>query len=56
MIFGMKDRYVLAAGLNDTWKHLDGDLTLVTAPDAAHFVQQDEPELVTRSLAAWLRR
>lgn len=55
-IHGLDDTYLLAAGLNDTWEWLDADLTLVTIPGAAHFVQQDASELVTRSIIAWLER
>jgi len=54
MIHGLKDKALLADGLNGTWKHLEQPLTLVTVPDAGHFVQQDEPELVTRTIVRWL--
>lgn len=56
LIHGLKDKALLADGLNDTWKWIDGDLTLVTIPQADHFVQQDAAELVTRSMVSWLAR
>jgi epoxide hydrolase 4 len=56
MIHGLKDKALLADALNGTWKWLENDLTLVTIPDAGHFVQQDAPDLVSRSIRAWLRR
>jgi pimeloyl-ACP methyl ester carboxylesterase len=54
MIHGLKDTYLLPGALNDTWKHLEKDLTLVTIPDAGHFVHRDQPEKVTRTMVRWL--
>jgi pimeloyl-ACP methyl ester carboxylesterase len=56
LIHGLKDPALLPGALNDTWKWLDGELTLVTIPDAGHFVQQDAAERVTRLMVAWLER
>lgn len=56
MFHGLKDKYLLSAALNNTWDWLDKDLTLVTVPDAGHFVQQDAADLVTRTMRAWLLR
>jgi len=56
LIHGLKDRYLLAGALNGTWEWVDNDLTLVTIPYAGHFVQQDAADLVTRAIAAWLKR
>ncbi len=56
MIHGLKDWALLAPALNDTWHWLAKDLTLVTIPDAEHFVQQDASDLVTRSMKMWLQR
>ena len=56
LIHGLRDEALLAAALNDTWEWLDSDLTLVTIPGAGHFVQHDNPELVTRAIASWLGR
>ena len=56
VIHGLGDKYLLASGLNETWKWVDKDLTIVTVPDADHFVQHDRPEFVTKTMANWLRR
>lgn len=53
---GLADTALLAGALNDTWKYLEKDWTLVTVPGASHFVQQDASELVTRTILAWLAR
>jgi pimeloyl-ACP methyl ester carboxylesterase len=55
MIHGLKDRALLPGALNDTWRWLEKDLTLVTLPGADHFVQQDAAETVTRTVRDWLR-
>jgi epoxide hydrolase 4 len=54
MIHGLKDQALLPGALNDTWKWIDADLTLVTIPTAGHFVQQDAAEFVTKTMAVWL--
>jgi epoxide hydrolase 4 len=56
LIHGLKDQFLLPGALNDTWNWLDKDLTLVTIPGAGHFVHQDDADLVTRSMVAWLNR
>jgi pimeloyl-ACP methyl ester carboxylesterase len=56
MIHGLKDTALLAGALNNTWEYLDKDLTLVTVPNAGHFVQADEADLVTRAMRSWLLR
>jgi pimeloyl-ACP methyl ester carboxylesterase len=56
MIHGLNDTALLAGALNNTWEYLAQDLTLVTIPGAAHFVQQDAADLVTRSIKMWLGR
>lgn len=56
MIHGLDDWALLAPALNNTWEWLEKDLTLVTIPGAGHFVQQDAPEMVTRSMIMWLKR
>ncbi len=56
VIYGMKDKYLLSDGLNNTWDWIAADLTLVTIPDADHFVQHDAPDLVNRSMRMWLNR
>ena len=56
LIHGLKDQALLPGALNDTWNWLEKDLTLVTIPEAGHFVQQDAALLVTRTIVAWLMR
>lgn len=56
MIHGLKDTALLATGLNGTWEYVAQDFTLVTVPNAGHFVLQDAPDLVVRSLRSWLNR
>jgi pimeloyl-ACP methyl ester carboxylesterase len=56
MIHGLGDIALLPGALNDTWKWIDADLTLVTIPGAGHFVQQDAADKVTRVVADWLAR
>ncbi|MHC4876167.1 MAG: alpha/beta fold hydrolase [Planctomycetota bacterium] len=54
MIHGLKDTALLPGALNDTWQWLEKDLTLVTLPNAGHFVQQDAADTVTRLISDWL--
>jgi pimeloyl-ACP methyl ester carboxylesterase len=54
MFHGLKDIYLLPGALNDTWKWVEKDLTLVTIPQAGHFVQQDAADLVTGTMVRWL--
>lgn len=55
MFHGLKDKALLSDALNGTWQWLDRDLTLVTIPDADHFVQQDAADQVTRTMVRWLQ-
>ena len=54
MFHGLKDTALLPGALNDTWKWVDKDLTLITIPGAGHFVQQDAADKVTKCMVAWL--
>jgi len=56
MIHGLEDTALLPGALNDTWKWLENELTLVTIPGADHFVQQAASEKVTAIMTSWLRR
>jgi pimeloyl-ACP methyl ester carboxylesterase len=51
---GLQDWALLPGALNDTWKWLEKDLTLVTIPWSGHFVQQDAAEFVTKTMVRWL--
>jgi len=55
MIHGLEDQYLLPGALNDTWKWLEKDLTLVTVPKAGHFVHRDATEVVNKAMLRWLR-
>jgi epoxide hydrolase 4 len=54
MIHGLDDKALLPGALNDTWKWVEQDLTLITVPGAGHFVHRDKPEFVTRKMVGWL--
>lgn len=54
IIHGLKDKYLLPGGLCGTWNWIDNELTLVTIPNADHFVQQDAADKVTRTMVRWL--
>jgi pimeloyl-ACP methyl ester carboxylesterase len=54
MIHGLNDMWLIPEGLNDTWRYLEKELTLVTVPNAGHWVHHDAAELVTRRLVGWL--
>jgi len=51
---GLQDRALHSDALNNTWDWIDEDLTIVTAPDAGHFIQQDAADLVTTTMRWWL--
>ena len=54
MFHGLNDPFLLPGALNDTWKWLDRDLTLITIPKAGHFVHRDAADFVTRKMVRWL--
>jgi pimeloyl-ACP methyl ester carboxylesterase len=54
MFHGLKDPYLLPGALNDTWKWVEKDLTLITIPSAGHFVHRDATDFVSRNLVLWL--
>jgi pimeloyl-ACP methyl ester carboxylesterase len=56
MFHGLQDPYLLSGALNDTWKWVEKDLTLITLPKAGHFVHRDAPEFVTRRMVDWLKQ
>lgn len=56
MIHGLGDGALLPGALNDTWKYLDNTLTLITIPEAGHFVQQDAADQVTDAMVKWLAK
>jgi pimeloyl-ACP methyl ester carboxylesterase len=56
MFHGLKDQFLLPGALNDTWKWVEKDLTLITIPTAGHFVHRDAADFVTRTMVRWLTR
>ena len=50
------NRFLLPGALNDTWKWLEKDLTLIAVPGAGHLVHRDRPEFVTRKILGWLTK
>lgn len=54
VLHGLADPFLLAAGHNDTWTYVDGPVTLQMVPGVGHFIQQDQPALVTRAIKRWL--
>lgn len=51
---GLADTALLPDSLNDTWKELDQDWTLVTLPGVGHWPHRDKSEMVTKMIDAWL--
>ena len=51
---GLDDTALHSDGLNNTWDWIDKDLTIVTIPNAGHFVQQDAANRVTTTIRSWL--
>ena len=56
MFHGLEDQALLPGALNDTWRWVEKDLTIVTIPGASHFVQQDAAETVSDTMVDWLDR
>ncbi|NNE00981.1 MAG: alpha/beta hydrolase [Pirellulaceae bacterium] len=54
MFHGLKDTALLPGALNNTWKWIDNELTLITLPEADHFVQHTAADKVTQKMIAWL--
>ena len=54
MFHGLKDSALHHHALNNTWEWMEKDLTIVTVPDAGHWVQNDAAELVSSTIKWWL--
>lgn len=53
---GLKDPALHHHGINNTWEWINNTTTIVTVPNAAHWVQSDAPEYVTGVMQDWLKR
>jgi epoxide hydrolase 4 len=51
---GLRDTALLPATLDGTWAWVAARWTLVTIPEAGHFVQHDAAATVTQTLLTWL--
>ncbi len=51
---GLKDTAVDKDGLRDTWNWIAADYTLVTVPDAGHFVHWEAADRVSETIRWWL--
>lgn len=56
MFHGLKDKALHHHALNNTWEWVEKDLTIVTLPNASHWVHHDEQEFVTETMEDWLER
>jgi pimeloyl-ACP methyl ester carboxylesterase len=54
VIHGLQDPAINAHGLNNCWEWCENDLSILTIPEAGHFVQHDAAEKVSKHLLAWL--
>ena len=56
MFHGLQDGALLPGALNDTWLWVSDSLTLVTIPNAGHWVQNDAVDSVNEGMVDWLKR
>lgn len=54
LFHGLNDSALLPGMLNDTWRWVQRDLTLVTLPGVGHWAQNDASERVTKTMLRWL--
>ena len=52
---GLEDQALHSDGLNNTWDWIDADLSILTIPNAGHFVQHDASEMVTDTMRSWIK-
>ena len=52
---GLEDQALHSDGLNNTWDWIDADLSILTIPNAGHFVQHDASEMVTGTMRSWIK-
>ena len=54
VVFGREDSPVVVEGLNDLWKWVDQELTLIVVPGAGHNPQWEVPDFTTPRVLDWL--
>ena len=54
VVFGREDPPVVVEGLNDLWKWVDQELTLIVVPGVGHNPQWEAPEFTTPRVLDWL--
>ena len=54
MVYGLQDKALPPGMINDTWNHIDEDLTIYTIPDGGHFIQQEKPTKTLQMIKSWL--
>lgn len=54
IIHGLEDVALLASGHNNSWDYVARDLTLMTLPDAGHWLHHEQPALVGGTIRHWL--
>lgn len=54
VVYGREDVPLVVNGLNDLWKWVDSELTLLVVPGAGHSPHQEVPEFVTPRIMDWL--
>lgn len=54
VVYGREDVPLVVEGLNDLWKWVDQELTLLVVPGAGHGPHVESPEFVTPRIMDWL--
>lgn len=53
---GLQDKALHHHALNNMWEWVEQDLTIVTVPQAGHWVHHDRAEMVSSTMYDWLQR
>jgi len=56
LFHGLQDKALHRNALNGTWDWVEQELTIVTVPEADHWVHHDAAELVSSTMRDWLAR
>lgn len=54
IIQGLQDPFITAKGLNNNWEYNKGPTTIHVLPEGKHFLQHENPELITKVIVQWL--